>query len=343
MCVIIIKQKQNKISKAILQSASTMNPHGLGIMWLDTMDITYHKSKEWDTLDTDRPFIAHFRYATVGKVGVSNTHPFQCGASSDEWLMMNGTIRGLGNADVCDSKVLANQLGDTPRNTWKSQLEKHVCRFVTINKKMRTYQMYNKAMWTLHDGVWYSKDNVIQTNRVAVYGTLKRGYSNYNYYLTDSTYVGSGVTEDKYPLIIKGLPYMIEQKGIGYNVNVDVFSVSDEVLQDLDRLEGHPTWYRRKLVNILVNRERVSCWLYFNIMQDITANDTLHKTYKQVAYKQSPKQFELIREEMEFNVEDECPMCIACYGDLVSDGFDHFDCDWCGERYTANEVMQFTL
>ena len=79
-----------------LYTSSVINPDGLGIVWLDTFEVTYHNSKEYKKLLTDRPYIAHFRYATVGKVNKANTHPFICGKQEDELLMMNGTIKGLG-------------------------------------------------------------------------------------------------------------------------------------------------------------------------------------------------------------------------------------------------------
>ena len=119
MCVIIIKQKNNVMPSDVAKSSAKINPHGLGIVWLDTFEVTYHKSSEYKLLLTDRPFIAHFRYATVGKVGISNTHPFVCGSNKDELLMMNGTIKGMGNHEMCDSKELAISLGDVNRKGWK--------------------------------------------------------------------------------------------------------------------------------------------------------------------------------------------------------------------------------
>ena len=109
MCVIIIKQKNNVMPTEIAKNSARINPHGLGIIWLDTFEVTYHKSKEYKQLITERPFIAHFRYATVGAINKENTHPFVCGRNTDEMLMMNGTIKGLGNDKVCDSKALAIQ------------------------------------------------------------------------------------------------------------------------------------------------------------------------------------------------------------------------------------------
>ena len=85
MCVIIIKQKDKRIKKETLKTSAKINPHGLGIVWLDTFEVTYHKSNEYAVLYTERPFIAHFRYATIGKVNKENTHPFRCGFKTDEY------------------------------------------------------------------------------------------------------------------------------------------------------------------------------------------------------------------------------------------------------------------
>ena len=82
MCIIIIKQKSEKIPMERLKTSARINPHGLGIVWLDTFELTYQESKDYAQLHTDRPFIAHFRYATVGKINRENMHPFVCGKNS---------------------------------------------------------------------------------------------------------------------------------------------------------------------------------------------------------------------------------------------------------------------
>ena len=66
MCVIIVKQKVSVISENIVEASAKINPHGLGIVWLDTYEVEYYESKEYKILLTERPFIAHFRYATIG-------------------------------------------------------------------------------------------------------------------------------------------------------------------------------------------------------------------------------------------------------------------------------------
>jgi len=353
MCVIIIKQKENKISRETLKTCSKINPHGLGVVWLDTFKVSYHNSKEYKILNTTRPYIAHFRYATVGKVNKENTHPFICGNNSDELLMMNGTIQGIGNDLMCDSKVLAIALGRLKRQNWKQELTKYECRFTTINTRTRTFQMYNKELWTQKDGVWYSKANVLQDNLVAVYGTLKKGYNNYYSYLTKSKFVGSGTTKDRYPLVVQGLPYMVNKKGVGHNVEVDVFKVSDGVLKRLDQLERHPEWYKREKIDIVTKGKTLSCWVYFN-PKDITKHTTLHKSYVQQVYKPYTPAFtfrdssptlwdrpipKVQKHEWEDMVDSESkPYCVDCYHDLEFDGFSNYLCNGCGQWFSETEV-----
>ncbi len=263
MCIIIIKQRNNVVPMGTLKTCARINPHGLGIVWLDTFEVTKQKSKDYKQLHTDRPFIAHFRLATVGLVNKSNIHPFVCGQKSHELLMMNGTIPSLGNLTNCDTKVLARSLGNIPRENWKLHLERHDCRFVTINRHSRTWQMYNRESWIKQDGVWYSKGNVLRNNYVAVYGTLKKNCGNHHL-LSDSTFISKGITKDKYPMVVRGIPYVIEDRGKGYYINVEVYQVSNDTLSMLDRLERHPDWYERKEIEIHAGGRVYTCWLYFN-------------------------------------------------------------------------------
>jgi gamma-glutamylcyclotransferase (GGCT)/AIG2-like uncharacterized protein YtfP len=115
---------------------------------------------------------------------------------------------------------------------------------------------------------------------LATYGTLKKGYNNYKLYLTNSTFIGSGTTQNKYPLIIKDMPYLIEEVGVGHQVEVDVFTISQQVLDRLDVFEDHPNWYKRKEIPINLNGKTYSCWLYFSRTESI-GDDPFHNTYIQ--------------------------------------------------------------
>jgi|TARA_R100001460_G_scaffold13520_1_gene30460 gamma-glutamylcyclotransferase (GGCT)/AIG2-like uncharacterized protein YtfP len=263
MCIIIVKQQSNVVPLGTLKNCARINRHGLGIVWLDTFEVKKYKSKDYKLLHTNRPFIAHFRLATIGKVNKENVHPFVCGKKQNELLMMNGTIYNLGNHKECDTKVLARQLGNVPREMWRTKLSKIDCRFVSINTFTRTFQIYNKHLWTKRDGIWYSKDNVLQDELVAVYGTLKRGHHNHHL-LASSTFVGRGVTAKKYPMISRGVPFVGDVEGIGYNINVEVYKVSEGTLSALDSLENHPNWYERRKTEVHAGGRVYTCWLYFN-------------------------------------------------------------------------------
>ena len=278
MCIIIVKQHEQQLPTSNLKLSAQINRHGLGIVWLDTFEVSYHKSKDWKLLKTNRPFIAHFRYATIGKIGRENTHPFVCGKNKDELLMMNGTIQELGNIIECDTKILAKQLGNVPRQDWKERLSQYDCRFVSINKRTRTFQMYNKDLWVKDRGTWYSKDNVLQDTLVAVYGTLKKGFGN-NTLLKGSTYVGKGETKNKYPMVASGIPYLIEEEGKGFNVDVELYAVSKSTLESLDSLEGHPNWYRRKEIDIVIGKKTKRAWIYFNLVEKVNGRQLL-KTFR---------------------------------------------------------------
>jgi gamma-glutamylaminecyclotransferase len=362
MCVIIIKENGKQLPTGVAKKSAKINPHGLGIVWLDTFDITYHKSSEYKKLETDRPFIAHFRYATVGAVGLSNTHPFQCGDTKHEYLMMNGTIKGLGDAQTCDSKVLAQSIGIIARSKWKELLGKHDCRFVTVNTNKKTYQIYNKELWTRKNDIWYSKDNVLEDNLVAVYGTLKLGNSNYYSYLYNANHIGKGHTLDKYPLIVKGLPYLIDEVDNGHNVEVDIFAVSDTKLAELDRLEGHPNWYERKQIKIKMKGKVLTCWIYFNLKESVTKDSVLHKSFVQPHYKPKtkPYSYNFLAEidwysdykkkknhsledsfVSEFDTKNEKPMCPNCYHDLEDDRYSNYYCYSCFSWFAKSDVKMF--
>ncbi len=356
MCVIIIKQKNNVMSEEIAKTSSKINPHGLGIIWLDTFEVTYHKSKDYRKLITERPFIAHFRYATIGAVNKANTHPFVCGNNKDEYLMMNGTIKGLGNAELCDSKALAINLGAMNRRHWKSHLEQYDSRFVSVNVRTRSFQIYNRNMYTYRDGIWYSKANVLQDNLIAVYGTLKKGYSNYYSYLTNAKHIGRGKTQDKYPLIVDGLPYLVNKKGVGHNVVVDVFKVSDMQLKKVDQLEGHPQWYRRVQIPVKLKNRTLNCWIYFN-PKDINSNTEMHSEYKQTrTLAQRSFTFEDVQptydatenhQAIDIGWDDndfptiETPTCIDCFNDVEHDMFHNYYCSSCGGWFKEDEILKF--
>jgi len=282
---------------------------------------------------------------------------------TDELLMMNGTVAGYGNKKMTDSQALANELGGIPRKDWKRHLmvkdvnAPNFCRFVSINTRTRSFQIYNRELFTYHDGVWFSKANVLETNVIAVYGTLKKDFSNYYHYLRGSKYVGGGTTKDKYPLIKDGLPYMLNKKGIGHNVEVDVFKVTDEVFKKIDGLEGHPQWYRREQIPVLVKGKEIVCWLYFN-PKELKPHHKFLKTYTQEYRPYKGYSFDYTKTYRApvtkpavtkiadlfddcnaddtgtgFNTAKQCANLKCNENNFAFDGWGNYYCETCGEWY----------
>jgi gamma-glutamylcyclotransferase (GGCT)/AIG2-like uncharacterized protein YtfP len=83
--------------------------------------------------------------------------------------------------------------------------------------------------------------------QIFVYGTLKRGFWNHHY-LSGARYVGTGLVRG-YAIYGKktgfGIPYATRVGGDEALVWGEVYDVPESVLQDLDRLEGHPHTYKR--------------------------------------------------------------------------------------------------
>jgi gamma-glutamylcyclotransferase (GGCT)/AIG2-like uncharacterized protein YtfP len=269
MCVIIVKKEGLRVPRQILRNSAILNPHGLGVLWMKTGEVVRTESLDHTLIkllsETEEPFIAHFRYATRGKVSRDNTHPFRI-KGTDEWLFQNGTVAEMGDECRTDTEEMAEVLSNTERWGWLGILESTDCRWVTFNDKDFQYQIYNKRMWSRLDGVWYSKPNVLHTIPVAVYGTLKRGFGNYERLLSEpeqASFVGSGHTTSRYPLEVRGIPYLYEMAGKGHHVKVDIFMVDNKTLRKLDVLEGHPSWYKRKMVWISTGSGKRKCWVYF--------------------------------------------------------------------------------
>lgn len=112
--------------------------------------------------------------------------------------------------------------------------------------------------------------------RLAVYGTLRKGFGNYEVYLKNeindgkAKFIGKGKTLNKYTMYCSGIPFVIEGKETS-NIMVEVYEINDnDVVRRIDILEGHPYVYRRKIVPIVLdNGKIIDAWLYFYIANDL--------------------------------------------------------------------------
>lgn len=98
--------------------------------------------------------------------------------------------------------------------------------------------------------------------KMFVYGTLKKGMHNHGY-LKGAKFLGKYETGPGYRKVVNGLPYLIEDSE-GAGCDGELYEVSQLTLKMLDRLEGHPDWYVRKLIKVFDTEKDIGtdAWTY---------------------------------------------------------------------------------
>ena len=100
-------------------------------------------------------------------------------------------------------------------------------------------------------------------HNIFVYGTLRSGGGN-SRLLRESELVSIAKTDGKYALYVEGIPYAVKKEEVSRIIG-EVWSVNSDTLQSIDLLEGHPNWYVRELINvILTDANMLRAWIYFN-------------------------------------------------------------------------------
>jgi gamma-glutamylaminecyclotransferase len=292
MCLIIHNPTGKQVSPSIISNAFEKNPDGFGITYLDTGETvkTLKEGRAKELLKTDRPFVCHFRYATRGKISKANCHPFEF---SGNQLYSNGTVP-LGCDKKTDTEAVAEILDRTPEKYWSDLLSLTDTRFLVVKD---TLEVIKYGLWHEKDDCFFSKSDcfaqrVTETlldwsydswsawddldefseheemigDYVAVYGTLKRGRGNHST-LNNAVKIGDGKTSNKYLMVDAGIPYVYSQKiagCLGENIVVEIYRPKDaKTWENLDQLEGHPSFYERRIVDIKMNERTLKAWLYF--------------------------------------------------------------------------------
>ena len=94
-------------------------------------------------------------------------------------------------------------------------------------------------------------------HKVFVYGTLKQGY--HNHYLLEGCKFEEAEAEGFNLHASAYLPYAVPGEG---TIKGELYEVDNEVLKRLDRLEGHPRYYRRIKTSVRTALEQIEAWLY---------------------------------------------------------------------------------
>lgn len=318
MCVIIVKKGQQKLDQDIALKALAYNPDGFGIQMLDSGEVykTMNIAEAQDWLTSERPYIFHARYTTVGKTSLDNVHPIQI--NEHNWLFHNGTVQvpHTWHKDKSDTRFVADTLRKTPWQSWKDILSLTESRFA-YTRQSKNGKMYVNRVGTWHEenGVYYSKPTVLEGKHlVAVYGTLRKGFHNHKL-LRHSNCLGSGQTIEQYAMVCTGIPYVLPgHREDGYNIHVEVYAVDDSVLASLDRLENHPDWYQRAKTKISLDNGLVAdAWLYFNDVE-ITNDMRFYSNYEHYHKPSEPTYYSPSIFEDEEELEER-----FCNGDFVWD------------------------
>jgi gamma-glutamylaminecyclotransferase len=107
------------------------------------------------------------------------------------------------------------------------------------------------------------------SQKVFVYGTLKRGFPNHTY-MQGATFIAEAATVDPYPLVVGGqwfTPYLMPEKGVGHRVRGELWDVPEAMMPALDDLESThlPNGYWRHRIAVMPAgaHEAVEAWVYF--------------------------------------------------------------------------------
>ncbi len=89
--------------------------------------------------------------------------------------------------------------------------------------------------------------------KVAVYGSLRKGLGNHNYFLKNAKYLGEFKTEPIYSLYSLGGYPGLKENG-STSVTMEVYEVNEQEAEAIDRLEGYSsnrqsTFYDKEIIN----------------------------------------------------------------------------------------------
>jgi hypothetical protein len=173
MCLIIAKTRgEAEIPKKYIELAAQNNPDGFGIVGKDRKgDIFLSRTLDMgECLDLIRvyekeemDFLAHFRWATHGKVDETNTHPFQLHGLN--YIVHNGVVTiPTPNKDLSDTWHLVADMKDAIKMVSKDAVMGYLAtrpqivggsKFAVIGEDL-PLSIFNESAGVWKDGVWYS-------------------------------------------------------------------------------------------------------------------------------------------------------------------------------------------
>ena len=110
------------------------------------------------------------------------------------------------------------------------------------------------------------------TERLFVYGTLKRGHRNH-YFLEHAEFVGPAITFRRafvmwdvgFPMVAFVDPF---RRSTGDRVTGELYFVDKPTLAECDHLEGHPRFYNREKTAVVYGDKVTLAWIYLRKPED---------------------------------------------------------------------------
>jgi gamma-glutamylcyclotransferase (GGCT)/AIG2-like uncharacterized protein YtfP len=91
--------------------------------------------------------------------------------------------------------------------------------------------------------------------------------------LARAEFVGAGKTKHRYATYVDGIPYVVKEEVS--QIAGEAYAVDQGTLGGLDALEGHPSWYERQEVDVVLEDGRqVVAWMYFPKQKQGKLNET---------------------------------------------------------------------
>lgn len=101
-----------------------------------------------------------------------------------------------------------------------------------------------------------------QQHLVFVYGTLRQTHGNHHL-LSGAHCYGAGITQAHYAMYMaSGYPYVTSTEA-RYPIVGELYAVDNDTLIKLDKMEGHPRYYTRKEIVVIVEGKEYNAWMYF--------------------------------------------------------------------------------
>ena len=202
--------------------------------------------------------------------------------------------------------------------------------------------------------------------KVFVYGTLKRGYTNYHRYLKKAVdakrakFIGSGTTKSKYPLVLRPHtrlpatrgPILMDTHNSSSDswgvIRGDIFELDAAALEAMDILEGvKEGYYYKKEIDVAPDggADVLPCFCYFYTIRseqedaDLLNASPLLASYgdkEHEEYKPGPVNYGIVAK-----IQENTVTCRRCGVRYLKDRNQNGDCKFHGEAFSGETKQRW--